>query len=167
MQFAIKIFEFDYWAGRCSIITRKRLWQAYNVRQPIYYTRFLQIFHPFNIKRIHLPYKLYSYCEVCVNLRTDRHQVRVLQWSDSRIIIPLHYSVLIDDTINKLRFVSCGKRGVSPFLFEQLVSVFDIYIGICFFATLFVLAEVQRRYFIAGKMNFLEALVDKARLFLD
>lgn len=82
--------------------------------------------------------------------------------------VPLYYPVVIEDTINRLRFVACGHRGISSFLFDQLVAVFDTYIWICMAATILALTEVKRRYLFPRKLTyFWKALIDELGFFLD
>lgn len=81
---------------------------------------------------------------------------------------PIYYPVVIEDKINKLRFVACGQRGFSSLQFDQLVSVFDVYIWVLLAATLLILVDVKRRFLVQGKLShFWKDLLDGVRLFLD
>lgn len=56
---------------------------------------------------------------------------------------PLYYPATVENKVSTLRFVSCGKRGVSLFPFGELVSTFDVYIWTCIGLTIVALTKVH------------------------
>lgn len=79
--------------------------------------------------------------------------------------------VSVENTLDALRFVSCGKRGLRPFAFGELINVFDKYVWLCITALYMVLLPLaflayqqqtreqkhnSGRYLLAGWKTLLE-----------
>lgn len=74
--------------------------------------------------------------------------------------VPLYYPAVVENKLTTLRFVACGKRGVSPFPFGELVSIFDkpTWIGI----VLCILAGTKAQKWLLRFLN-----VSQTKIFVE